>query len=80
MGRYLKLLALFLATLLILVSLSACMEPGEGEVTETTTSGTVTTTVTTTTSSPAEDLPPIDSGYDDDGFENGPEDDETKRY
>lgn len=80
MGRYLRLLALFLATLLILASLSACMEPGEGKATEVTTSVTVTTTVTTTEPPPVDAPPPVDSGYDDDGFENRPDDDETKRY
>lgn len=80
MGRHLRQLALFLATLLTLLSFSACMEPGEGKATEVTTSVTVSTTVTTTASPPEEPPPPVDSGYDEDGFENRPEDDETKRY
>lgn len=79
MGRHLRVLVLFAATVLLLSLLSACVKPGEGDGTEVTTSATGTTTVTTTSPPPVEP-PPVDSGYDDDGFENRPEDDETKRY
>ncbi len=80
MGGYLRrILTAFATLVLVLVFLSACMAPekmGESGTTVTTT----TTTVTTTTSPPSE--PPVqpDDGFDDEGFENRPEDDETKRY
>lgn len=79
MGRHLRLLALWCVAVLLLASLASCVTLGEGEGTETSATTTPTATVTTTTPSP-EDPPPVDSGYDDDGFENRPEDDETKRY
>lgn len=79
MGRYLRSLALFCTVILLLSILASCVTLDEGEGTETTTTATVTTTVTTATP-PPEEPPPADSGYDEDGFENRPEDDETKRY
>ena len=80
MGRHLRLLAFFCLAALIVFSLASCFSPDNGTGTEVPVSEVGTTTVTTTEPIPEENPPPMDSGYDDDGFENRPEDDETKRY
>ena len=79
MGRHLRICLLFAVTLLLTAALTACFEPASpAEPAQTGTTATTTPTVTTTT--PPPEPPPVDPGYDGDGFENRPEDDETKRY